>query len=307
MTHASLFSGIGGFDLAARNVGWTNVFHVEKHPWCRQVLGYHFPESKSYDDIKQFDATPFRGRVRVLSGGFPCQPFSAAGARAGTSDDRYLWPEMLRVISEVVPTWVVGENVRGLVSWNDGLVLDTVCADLERLGYEVFPTILPAAGVSAPHRRDRIFFLARKGGLAVDTDYQGGREELGHVSIPDGEVCERNYDTEPGYASPTDAADPDSDGLQGRVPTDEHREPRSTQEPASERVSHGREPRVRFAGFPTQSPVCGGDDGLPTELDGTTFSKWRRESIAAYGNAVCVPLIETIFQSINEQETAILR
>jgi len=161
MTHGSLFSGIGGFDLAAQWMGWKNVFHVERDPFCRQVLAHHFPQSQSFDDVKAFDATPFRGRIRVLSGGFPCQPFSAAGKRAGTSDDRYLWPEMFRIIREARPTYVVAENVRGLISWNDGLVLDTVCADLESEGYEVFPTVLPAASVAnCPHKRDRIWIVA---------------------------------------------------------------------------------------------------------------------------------------------------
>jgi len=160
VTHGSLFSGIGGFDLAARWMGWNNVFHVERDPFCRQVLAHHFPESQSFDDVKAFDATPFRGRLRVLSGGFPCQPFSAAGKRAGTSDDRYLWPEMFRIIREARPTYVVAENVRGLISWNEGMVLDTVCADLEGEGYEVFPVVLPAASVNAPHRRDRVWIVA---------------------------------------------------------------------------------------------------------------------------------------------------
>ena len=161
VTHGSLFSGIGGFDLAAQWMGWENVFHVERDPFCRQVLSHHFPESQSFDDVKTFDATHFRGRVSIISGGFPCQPFSAAGKRAGTSDDRYLWPEMFRIIREARPTYVVAENVRGLLSWNEGLVLDTVCADLEGEGYEVFPVVLPAASVAnCPHRRYRIWIVA---------------------------------------------------------------------------------------------------------------------------------------------------
>ena len=160
MRHGSLFSGVGGFDLAARLMGWQNVFHVERDPFCQQVLRHHFPKSQSYEDIKKFDGTAYAGRVDIISGGFPCQPFSAAGKRAGTSDDRYLWPEMFRIIHEAGPTYVVAENVRGLLSWNEGLVLDTVCADLEGQGYEVFPVVLPAASVNAPHRRDRIWIVA---------------------------------------------------------------------------------------------------------------------------------------------------
>ena len=181
MTHGSLFSGIGGFDLAAQWMGWENVFHVERDPFCRQVLTHHFPESQSFDDVKTFDATHFRGRVSVISGGFPCQPFSAAGKRAGTSDDRYLWPEMFRIIREARPTYVVAENVRGLLSWNEGLVLDTVCSDLEGEGYEVLPVVLGAASVNAPHRRDRIWIVAYNQGQRWTGKGQRRKEEKSWV------------------------------------------------------------------------------------------------------------------------------
>lgn len=106
--------------------------------------------------------------VDLITGGFPCQPFSAAGKRRGTSDDRYLWPEMLRIIREFSPSWVIAENVGGLVTWSGGLVFETVCADLETSGYEVQPFVIPAAAVGAPHRRDRIWFVANAGRLRGD-------------------------------------------------------------------------------------------------------------------------------------------
>ena len=134
MNHASLFSGIGGFDLAAEWNGWNNVFNCEWEEFPRKVLKHHFPNAKQYGDIKDFKATQYRGRIDVLSGGFPCQPFSVAGKRKGSEDERHLWPEMLRVVGECKPRWVVGENVRGLVNWSDGLVFETCCADLEDLG-----------------------------------------------------------------------------------------------------------------------------------------------------------------------------
>lgn len=340
MTHGSLFSGIGGFDLAARNVGWTNVFHCEKDEFAGKVLKHHFPEAETFTDIKEFDATPFRGRVQCISGGFPCQPFSAAGKRAGTSDDRHLWPEMLRVISEVMPRWVVGENVRGLLSWGngtegtEGMVLDEIVSDLESLGYEVFPTILPACSVEASHRRDRLYVVAH-------SNHQGKFSGFRGVPKTDGEVPERDTYPKPGNTGSADATNasgmgrerrrsqeaeggegerlgvqPDTkgqskggdatnangNGFQGGVPTNEHRQQPGTEESAEERVPYGSDARVRFQRFPTQSPVCGGDDGLPTELDGITFSKWRRESIKCYGNAIVVPLVEMIFNAINEQE-----
>lgn len=160
MTHASLFSGIGGFDLAAEWAGWTNAFNCEIDPFCRRVLKYHFPDAEQYGDITKADFSKWRDRIDVLTGGFPCQPFSLAGKRKGTEDARYLWPSMLGVIRAVRPRWVVGENVYGLVNWSDGLVLDTVCSDLEAAGYEVGTYVIPACGVGAPHRRDRIWIVA---------------------------------------------------------------------------------------------------------------------------------------------------
>jgi len=116
ITHASLFSGIGAPELAATWMGWQNLFNCEINPFCRQILNYWFPNTTSYEDITQTDFSPWRGRVTVLSGGFPCQPFSHAGQRHGAEDDRYLWPQMLRAIREIRPAYVLGENVTGIVS-----------------------------------------------------------------------------------------------------------------------------------------------------------------------------------------------
>lgn len=187
MTHGSLFSGIGGFDLAATWMGWQNAFNCEIDWFCTRVLRYHFPNSEHYDDIKTTDFTKWRGKIDVLSGGFPCQPFSLAGRRKGTDDDRYLWPEMLRAIREIQPAWVVGENVAGILTMvqpgseaevgseatlfeesysaveiEQQYVVETVCSDLEREGYCVQPFVIPACAVGAPHRRDRIWFVAKR-------------------------------------------------------------------------------------------------------------------------------------------------
>jgi len=163
MRHRSLFSGIGGFDLAATWMGWENVFNCERDRFCRRVLKHYWPETKSYEDVREFKGSEFAGKIDVLSGGFPCQPFSVAGKRQGTADDRYLWPQMLRIVGEIRPRWVVGENVFGLLNWNRGMVFRQVLIDLEATGYEVWPYVLPAAGVGAPHRRDRIWFVAYAG------------------------------------------------------------------------------------------------------------------------------------------------
>lgn len=160
MRHIGLFAGIGGFELAARWMGWNTIAWCEWDSFCQKVLSYHFPEAKGYGDIKQTDFTQYRGQCDILTGGFPCQPYSVAGKRLGKEDERHLWPEMLRVIREVRPRWIIGENVRGLLSWNEGVVFDEVCSDLESEGYEVQAFIIPAASVNAPHRRDRIWFVA---------------------------------------------------------------------------------------------------------------------------------------------------
>ena len=116
MTHASLFSGIGGAEIAATWMGWTNIFHCEINPFGRKVLEYWYPNSTSYEDITKTDFSEWRGRVDVLTAGFPCQPFSVAGQRKGADDDRYLWPQVVRAVHEIRPAWVVGENVAGILT-----------------------------------------------------------------------------------------------------------------------------------------------------------------------------------------------
>ena len=156
LTHGSLFSGIGGFDLAAQWMGWKNIFQVEKDEWCRKVLAKNFPKTERFADIKDFTGYEYTNRIDVISGGFPCQPFSVAGQRKGKDDDRYLWEEMLRVIATIKPTYVVGENVTGII----GLALDTVLSDLEAQDYTTETFIIPACGKNAWHRRDRVWIVA---------------------------------------------------------------------------------------------------------------------------------------------------
>jgi DNA (cytosine-5)-methyltransferase 1 len=183
MTHGSLFSGIGGFDLAAEWMGWENVFHCEWNPFGQKILNYYWPNAKSYTDITKTSFNIHRGSIDILSGGFPCQPYSHAGKRQGKDDERHLWPEMLRAIREIRPRWVVGENVLGLVNWNGGLVFNEVQADLELEGYEVFPYVLPAAAVNAAHRRDRIWFIAHASSVRLERvqairNYVGGGHQI---------------------------------------------------------------------------------------------------------------------------------
>lgn len=152
-----LFSGIGGFSLGLEQAGMTTVAFCEKDKFCRQVLAKHWPDLPIHEDVRDLDGKEYANAIDVVCGGFPCQPFSIAGKRAGKDDDRHLWPEMLRVIKESNPTWVIGENVSGFIR----MALDDVCLDLESANYEVQPLVLPACAVDAHHRRDRVWIIAR--------------------------------------------------------------------------------------------------------------------------------------------------
>jgi DNA (cytosine-5)-methyltransferase 1 len=157
MNVLDLFSGIGGFSLGLERAGMRTVAFCEIDPYCRRVLARHWPDVPVYDDVRALRASNLQ--ADVVCGGFPCQPFStaSAGKRGGISDDRFLWPEMLRVISECRPSWVIGENVAGIES----LALRQVVSDLEGAGYEVAPPFeIPACAVGHDHRRSRFWFLA---------------------------------------------------------------------------------------------------------------------------------------------------
>ena len=162
MNHLDLFSGIGGFSIALEKVGFKTVAFCEKEPYCKLLLQKHWKGVKIYDDIKKCKGKEIKetfGGIDILTGGFPCQPYSVAGKQKGTNDDRYLWPEMFRVIKEVQPTFIIAENVRGLINIQDGMVFETVCSDLESEGFEVQTFVIPAAGVGAPHKRDRVWIV----------------------------------------------------------------------------------------------------------------------------------------------------
>lgn len=345
MTHASLFSGIGGFDYAAALLGWINIFDCEIDAFCRKVLEYHFPNSVHYGDITKQIFKEWRGKIDVLSGGFPCQPFSLAGQRKGADDNRYLWPQMLRVIREIRPTWVVGENVAGILTMvqpgaevevggqaslfgedyrkrvlhRQEYVIETICRDLEREGYAVQPLLIPACAVGAPHRRDRIWFIAHRTNAGTETMQFTGKNGIYAV----------------GTSSHTDGDRYTSCGTSCRIEK-ERREraavsgqrggrcewfngldgfSRNAADPYGKRQKYGNdqrterwsEPDERFKTqysssiwekFPTQSPICSGDDGLSGRLDGITFSKWRQESVKAYGNAIVPQVAYEIFKAI---------
>lgn len=312
MNHASLFSGIGGFDLAAEWMGWHNVFHSEVDTFCNKILKHHFPNSISYGNIKETDFTPHKGVVDILTGGFPCQPFSSAGLRNGTDDSRYLWPEMFRAIREIRPRWVVAENVRGLLGWNEGLVLDTVCTDLENEGYEVWPFLLPACGVNAPHQRYRIWIIAHCADSGLES-VQRKRENR----IFESEIITNSDSYDAGRYRHGETECETSENQSQQEEWERFRSiakrdgcERIAADPASSRLQKGDKSGtstigwevVGFDGFPTQSPILGGDDGFSSQLDGITIPAWRRESIKAYGNAVVPQIPYMLFKNIVDFE-----
>lgn len=347
MTHGSLFSGIGGAEVAAEWMGWENLFHCEINPFGRKVLEYWYPNSISYEDITKTDFTEWRGRIDVLTAGFPCQPFSVAGQRKGADDDRYLWPQVVRAIHEIKPTWVVGENVVGILTMvqpgeevevgngstlfgesdrkrvllRQEYVIETVCRDLEREGYEVQPFVIPACAVGAPHRRDRVWIVARRTAPdSADTrpeSLQCGREDGVHAagvpSHPDlNRQRERAYQQV--SVSGCKGASHDCVGCKDGVASNPQSSgiPRECEQRQGKEKSYRRNiednstlPADRWRDFPTQSPVRSRDDGFPIPMDGITFSKWRQEAIKAYGNAWCVPVAYEIFRAIRQAEEEI--
>lgn len=220
--HYDLFAGIGGFSLALEelfNEAKINHIFCEWAEFPTAVLKKHWPDGIFYGDIADLIADTNGQRhkssvaeteaerrsnlcsraggdknetLAILTGGFPCQPFSHAGRRKGTADDRYQWPNMFEVIKNVKPDWVVAENVRGLVTWNNGMVLEQVCADLESEGYEVQPFIIPAVAVNAPHRRDRVWIIAH-------TEDKRNRAGFREIQGEDGELPKRNNNSKPCY------------------------------------------------------------------------------------------------------------
>jgi DNA (cytosine-5)-methyltransferase 1 len=284
---------VGGFDLAAEWMGWENVFHCEWMEIPRKVLDYHFPNADSHIDICKTDFKKYANKIDILTGGFPCQPFSMAGKRKGTNDERYLWGEMLRAIQEIKPKYVIAENVFGITNIDGGLVFEQVCLDLEAEGYEVQPFIIAAASKNAPHRRDRCWFIAY-------SNRDGSNQCNGNNEI---NTSERGFDAqrnfEPIYFEQSFIEY--SNGIRQKWRMHAEQSEITTWEQFSKRNARSMQP-TNWENFPTQSPICGGDDGLPTKLDGITFSKWRKESIKAYGNAVVPQVVYQIFKAIEAYE-----
>lgn len=319
MKHLDLFSGIGGFAYAVDQV-WPEAEHIfcDNDKFCQQVLKKHWPNSKIYGDIRQLTAdtywarsgtsesnpdqnreeigkernepfAEFSGQVDIITGGFPCQPFSQAGKRRGTEDDRYLWPEMLRVIREFHPRWVIGENVGGFVTWSGGLVLQQVCADLEEAGYEVQPFIIPACAVNAPHRRDRVWIVAHT-------------KSVGSERRPK-EICEKDGRQDGELHTESDGSDSDaqitiSERSGGRM--ENNRQVLGSEIPEAENAGSSWEDNW----LEVATEFCGVDDGLPVELDGFKLSKagHRVQRLKSLGNAIVPQVAIQILKAIKQTD-----
>ena len=330
MTHASVFSGIGGPEVAAAMLGWENLFHCEINPFGRKVLEYWFPQSKSYEDITKTDFTEWRGRVNVLTGGFPCQPFSYAGQRRGAEDDRYLWPHMHRCINEVQPDWVVCENVAGILTMveqgevspmesqasmfdtgdilrryrlTETFTLERISRDIEADGYEVQSVLVPACAVGAPHRRDRVFIVGHRLSLS-DTaslrrsgnDGDDRRERPsgdGGQHIPQSDT-ERRLRSGIGEACDIrDATDPDS---HRGCEMDEHLEPE--QPNGAEPFGNGREwdaSDTRHTRFQEERPEQpSARTGRHALWDGERVERLRGLEVAGCGRWANFPTVSPI-------------
>lgn len=288
MRHGSLFSGIGGFDLAAEWMGWENIFHCEKDKFCNKILKYYWPDADSHEDIKEFNGTKYRGHIDIISGGFPCQPFSTAGKRRGKADDRYLFPQALRIIKEIRPRWIVLENVAGLFTilepgslsevehkavelfcenGNEQInstvirirkrVLGTIVGEIRSAGY-VLPRLtdgtpvvlcIPACAVGAIHRRDRVWVVAHADSV-------------------------------------------------GRAPQHQSPEARGERRKAAGTIS-ARIVQPDGEAWPAESPFCSAADVFPEGLDGTTFPGWKNNSLKALGNAIVPEVAYRLFKIID--------
>ena len=284
LTHLSLFSGIGGLDLAAEMAGFRTVGQCEWADYPTKVLEKHWPGVPRWRDIRTLTGESFYEKtglrtVDVISGGFPCQPFSVAGKRRGKEDDRYLWPEMLRVISELRPAWVVGENVAGIVN----MALDQVYADLENEGYSVQAFVIPACAVDAPHRRDRCAIVAHTESIGLQGERTSG-DQIGGARPEKAQPerrCDVLYDT-----------DNRSRSLRG------NRELPAVEETQGQRTNHGGRAPEHVAGewWPAEPHVGRVAYGIPARVD----------RLKCLGNAVVPQQFYPIFQAIADIERGIV-
>ena len=358
MTHLDLFSGIGGFAIAAQACGYTTVGFCEREPYAQQILKERFcaeseriyPNTNGgngsaepwkqqkelaaqhrgirprlHDDIFTLNGADYAG-VDLLTGGFPCQPFSVAGKRLGKADDRAIWPEMLRVIREAKPAWIIGENVAGIVT----MELDNILSDLEALGYSAWPLVIPACAVDARHRRDRVWIIARRNvedsagersrGESGNALHEGrGASEAGGTGIPQATGRQNGSAIGDDWTTGQDVAHADSPRVQGQrgklAAFGEARQGRQSAAPNSN-AGDQRGEACRWLPEPELGRVA---HGIPEGLDSgggfcqwpeedhetprvTTGMKHRAHRLKGLGNAIVVQVATEIIRAITSLE-----
>jgi DNA (cytosine-5)-methyltransferase 1 len=315
MRHFDLFSGIGGFALAARWAGFETIGFSEIEPFCCELLKKRFEGIKNYGDIRKINGHEIS--ADIITGGFPCQPFSCAGKQRGKEDDRYLWPEMLRVISEVKPSWIVGENVAGIIN----MEFEQMLSDLEVQGYEIQPLIIPACAVNAPHRRDRVWIIAHSGCEHGQGQYERGRTKKqinpenateperpieGHragidTNSDNRRQEERKQQTAGNKQCDCDDSNSPAIGLQRGFVQDNRKRTQSGDEQSIRCSESWNESWLEVA-----AELCRVDDGISVELDGFKLSKSKHREcrLKGLGNAIVPQIPYIIFNKIKEIENA---
>ena len=290
MTHGSLFSGIGGFDLASEWIGWQNIFQVEIDKFCQKVLNKNFPYTDKHFDIKEFNGTQYTGAIDIISGGFPCQPFSVAGKQKGKEDARFLWHEMLRVIREIAPKFVVGENVLGIRN----MELHNILSDLENEGYKTETYIIPACAVNAPHKRERVWIIAYANSIGFKNE-----QEENNKFICNGEwnnkVSKQGRNEQQCRLGKPNTFSTNANGEHWQ-----EFERRNKLEYERSETSFRRsfyEPDWQRNWTEVAPELCRVDDGLPKELD-------AGKRITALGNAIVPQVAYEIFKTIEQFDNA---
>jgi DNA (cytosine-5)-methyltransferase 1 len=324
MKHISICAGGGGFDLAATWMDWINVLSCEKNPLLRSALAYYWPDAYHHDDL--FTLTPnlitdelnkrfgchWHPAQLIFTGGIPCQPFSDAGKRKGTADDRYLWPPYLKIIRAIRPGFAILENVPGINVIEDGMVFEGICTDLAAIGYEVIPFEIPACATNAPHRRDRVFIIAytNRGADGQIRDNQTACQARRAI-IQTNEKERPRKDIQhhgcSGLLSGAIKINPHSccQGLQGNEQPGTFKQ----RTRASRSVT---EPFDNEHWINAATRLCVVDDGIPGRLDAKAiyperkktsqrkaYKHWKKESFMMAGNAVQPQVVYQIFRMLD--------
>ena len=290
-----LFSGIGGFSLGLERTGhYETIAFCEIDKYCKLLLQKHWKGVKIYDDVKEITKERLEAdgieSPDIITGGVPCQPFSVAGKQKGTSDDRHLWPEMFRIIKAFKSRFVIVENVRGLINIQDGVVFETVHTDLESQNYETQTFIIPAAGVGAPHRRDRVWVIAHLAN-AITGNVEAGRERRG--SLRKGHQGERISD-HVASSSETSRTEDVADTQIKRLERFRESSSEFKQEGTTSKSSNGQQGKMDQGWWDVEPDVGRVADGLPGRI----------HRLKGLGNAICPKIAEEIGRAIIKAESS---